>query len=118
MNLAFKKTTCRVLVVSLLALSFQAARAGLISAEQAAPPVSAERALLLGTLDRTDVTAQLQAMGVDPRAARDRVQAMTDQEVHAMAQDLQAAPAGGMSDWAWVAVVLIGVAVWYYAIRK
>jgi hypothetical protein len=31
------------------------------------------------------------------------VQYMTDQEVHAMAQDIQAAPAGGMSDWAWVA---------------
>ena len=31
MNLALKKTTCRALVVSLLALSFQTARAGLIS---------------------------------------------------------------------------------------
>ena len=118
MNLAFKKTTCRVLVVSLLALSFQAAQAGLIRAEQAAPPVSAERALLLGTLDRAEVTAQLQAMGVDPLAARQRIQSMSDQEVQAMAQDIQAAPAGGMSDWAWVAVVLIGVAVWYYAVRK
>jgi hypothetical protein len=118
MNLAFRKTTCRVLVVSLLALSFQAAQAGLISAEQAAPPVSAERALLLGTLDRAEVTAQLQAMGVDPLAARQRLQSMSDQEVQAMAQDLQAAPAGGMSDWVWVAVILIGVGVWYYAIRK
>ena len=118
MNLAFKKTTCRVLVVSLLALSFQAAQAGLIPAEQAASPVSAERALLLGTLDRAEVTAQLQALGVDPLAARQRIQSMSDQEVHAMAQDIQAAPAGGMSDWAWVAVVLLGVAIWYYAVRK
>ena len=118
MNLAFRKTTCRVLVVSLLALSFQAAQAGLIRPDQAGPPVSAERALLLGTLDRADVTAQLQAMGVDPQAARERVQSMSDQEVHAMAQDIQSAPAGGMSDWAWVAVILIGVGIWYYAIRK
>jgi len=118
MNLAFKKTTCRVLVVSLLALSFQGAQAGLIPAEQAAPPVSAERALLLGTLDRAEVTAQLQALGVDPLAARQRIQSMSDQEVHAMAQDIQAAPAGGMSDWGWVAVVLLGVAIWYYAVRK
>jgi hypothetical protein len=119
MNLAFKKTTCRVLVVSLLALSFQTAHAGLIGADQAAgSSAPTERAMLLSTLDRSDVAAQLQAAGVDPLAARERVRAMSDQEVHALAQDIQAAPAGGMSDWAWVAVIVIAALVWYYAIRK
>jgi len=119
MNLAFKKTTCRVLVVSLLALSFQTAHAGLIGADQAAgSSAPTERAMLLSTLDRSDVAAQLQAAGVDPLAARERVRAMSDQEVHALAQDMQAAPAGGMSDWAWVAVIVIAALVWYYAIRK
>jgi hypothetical protein len=119
MKSAFRKTTCRVLVVSLLALSFQTAQAGLIGAEQAAGSTpSPERAMLLGALDRTEVAAQLQAAGVDPRAARERVQNMTDQEVHAMAQDMQTAPAGGMSDWGWVAIILIGALIWYYAIRK
>ena len=114
-----KKTTCRVLVVSLLALSFQTARAGLITADAAAAPLpSPERSLLLGTLDRPEVVAQLQLAGVDPQAARERVQTMTDQEVHAMVQDIQSAPAGAMSDWAWVAVILIAAAVWYFAIRK
>ena len=119
MNLAFRKTTCRVLVGSLLALSFQGARAGLIGAEQAAAPSpSAERALLLDTLGRADVTAQLQALGVDPLAARARVQDMSEQEAQAVAQQIQSAPAGGASDWAWLAVILIAAAVWYYAIRK
>jgi hypothetical protein len=119
MNFAFKKTTCRVLVVSLLALSFQTAQAGLIGADQAAgSSTSAERTLLLGTLDRADVALQLQAAGVDPRAARERVQTMTDQEVHAMAQDIQSAPAGGISTWGWVAIVLVAALIWYYAIRK
>jgi hypothetical protein len=119
MKLAFKKTTCRVLVVSLFALSFQTANAGLIGADPAAAgTTSGERAMLLSTLDRTDVAAQLQSFGVDPRAARDRVQTMTDQEVHAMAQDMQAAPAGGVTTWGWVAIVLIAALVWYYAIRK
>lgn len=119
MNLALKKTTCRVLVVSLLTLSFQTAHAGLIGADQAAAgSTSQERAMLLGTLDRADVIAQLQAMGVDPLAARERVQSMTDQEVHAMAQDIQAAPAGGVSTWGWVAIVLVAALIWYYAIRK
>jgi hypothetical protein len=119
MNLAFKKTTCRVLVVSLLALSFQTASAGLIGADQAAAgSTSPERAMVLSALDRAEVAAQLQAAGVDPRAARERVQSMTEQEVQAMAQDIQAAPAGGVSTWGWVAIVLIAALVWYYAIRK
>lgn len=118
MNLAFKKTTCRALVVSVLALSFQAANAGMIGAEQAAAGTSSERALVLSSLDRADVTAQLQAAGVDPLAARERVRAMSDQEIHALAQDIQTAPAGGVSTWGWVAIVLIAALVWYYAIRK
>ena len=119
MNLAFKKTTCRVLVASLFALSFQTAHAGLIGADQAAAgSTSPERALVLSTLDRADVVAQLQAAGVDPLAARERVKSMTEQEVQAMAQDIQAAPAGGINAWGWVAIVVIAALVWYYAIRK
>lgn len=120
MNLAFKKTTCRVLVASLLTLSFQTAHAGLIGADQAAGSTApADRALLLGTLDRAEVAAQLQAAGVDPRAARERVQTMSDQEVQALARDIQAAPAGAdISGWGWVAIVVVAALVWYYAIRK
>jgi hypothetical protein len=118
MNFAFKKTTCRALVISLLALSFQTANAGLIGADQAAGSTSAERALVLSSLDRSEVIAQLQTAGVDPLAARERVKAMSDQEIHAMAQDIQTAPAGGVSTWGWVAVVLIAALVWYYALRK
>lgn len=119
MKLAFKRTTCRVLVVSLLALSFQTAQAGLIGADQAAPgSTSPDRALVMGTLDRPDVIQQLQAAGVDPLDARARVQSMTDQEVHAMAQDIQAAPAGGTSWGAIVVIILVAAAIWYYAISK
>jgi hypothetical protein len=119
MNFAFKKTTCRALVVSLLALSFQTANAGLIGADQAAAgSTSTERALVLSSLDRAEVATQLQSAGVDPLAARERVKAMTDQEIHAMAQDIQTAPAGGVSTWGWVAIVLVAALIWYYAVRK
>ena len=119
MNHAFKKTTCRALVVSLLALSFQTAQAGLIGADQAAAGTpDTERALVLSSLDRADVTAQLQAAGVDPIAARERVRAMSDQEIHAMAQDIQTAPAAGVTTWGRVAIVLVAALIWYYAVRK
>ncbi len=120
MNLAFKRNTCRVLVASLLTLSFHTAHAGLIGAEQAAPATApnSDRALVLSTLDRAEVAAQLQAAGVDPRAARERVATMTDQEVHVLAQDIQNAPAGAISGWGWVAVIVVAGLIWYYAIRK
>jgi hypothetical protein len=117
MTSTMKKTTCRVLVVSLLALSFQTARAGMIGADQAAAAQS-DRATVVSVLNRAETAAQLQAMGVDPQAARDRVGAMTDQEVHALAQDIQTAPAGAMSGWGWAAVVIVAAAIWYFAYRK
>jgi len=120
MKLVVKRTTCRVLVASLLTLSFHTAQAGLIGADQVAPARSpgSDRALVLGTLDRAEVAAQLQAAGVDPRAARERVATMTDQEVQVLAQDIENAPAGALSGWGWAAVIVVGSLIWYYAIRK
>ena len=119
MKLALKKTTCRALVLSVLALSFQSANAGLIGAEQAAAgTMSADRAAVLASLDRSEVAAQLQLAGVDPLSARERVKSMSEAEIHALAQDIQTAPAGAASGWAIVAVILIAALIWYYAIRK
>ncbi len=118
MKSTMKKMTCRALVVSLLALSFQTANAGMIGADRAANTAPVDRGMVLSVLDRADTVAQLQAQGIDPAMARARVAAMTDEEVQAMAQDIQTAPAGAMSAWGWVAVVLIAAAIWYYAFRK
>ncbi|HET6827562.1 MAG TPA: PA2779 family protein [Ramlibacter sp.] len=119
MNSTMKKMTCRVLVASLLSLSFHTAQAGMIGAEQAAAgSASTERALVLSTLDRAEVASQLQSAGVDPLAARERVQRMSDSEVHALAQDIQTAPAGALDSGGWVAVLVIVGLVWYFAFRK
>jgi uncharacterized protein DUF6627 len=120
MRSTMKKMTCRALVVSMLALSFQTANAGMIGADQAAPPsgAQADRALVMSVLNRAETTAQLQAQGIDPALARERVAAMTDQEVQALAQDIQTAPAGALSSAGWLAVILIAAAIWYFAFRK
>jgi hypothetical protein len=120
MRSTMKKMTCRALVVSLLALSFQTANAGLIGADQvaAAGAAQTDRSMVVSVLNRAETAAQLQAQGIDPTLARERVAAMTDQEVHALAQDMQTAPAGAMTDAGWVAVVLIAALVWYFAFRK
>jgi hypothetical protein len=114
-----KKFICRALIVSTLFFSLSSARAGLIGVEQAAASnAPTERAMVLGALDRGEVTGQLLAAGVDPADARARVNSMSDTEVHAMVQDIQNAPAGAMSGWGWAAVILVIGLVWYFAIRK
>jgi hypothetical protein len=120
MSSKMKKMTCRALVVSLLALSFQTANAGMIGADQAmaANAAQTDRGMVLGFLDRAETAAQLQSQGIDPAMARERVAAMTDQEVRTLAQDMQTAPAGAMSGGGWLAVILIAAAVWYFAFRK
>lgn len=119
MSSMMKKMTCRALVVSLLALSFQTANAGMIGADQAAAAGAAQtdRGTVLSYLNRAETAAQLQAQGIDPAMARERVAAMTDQEVRTLAQDMQTAPAGAMSG-GWIAVILIAAAIWYFAYRK
>lgn len=120
MTSTMKKMTCRVLAVSLLALSFQTANAGMIGADQAAAAGAAQtdRGMVMSVLARADTAAQLQAQGIDPAAARARVAAMTDQEVQALAQDIHTAPAGAMSSGGWIAVILVAGLVWYFAFRK
>ena len=117
--ISLKKNTCRVLVVAMMALSFQTARAGMIGTEQAAAGgASSQRSLVLSVLDRAETAAQLQARGIDPSMARERVAAMTDQEVQQLAGDMLTAPAGAMSSGGWVAVIVIAGLIWYFAFRK
>jgi hypothetical protein len=115
-----KKMTCRVLVVSLLTLSFQTANAGLIGADQAVAAAAAQtdRGMVMSVLNRAETAAQLQAQGIDPTLARQRVAAMTDQEVQALAQDMHTAPAGALDGGGWLAIVLVAALVWYFAFRK
>jgi hypothetical protein len=116
MNL--KKLTCRGLIVSMLALSFQTAGAGMIGADQAAPSTApTDRTTVLEVLARADTASRLQTLGVDPAAARDRVAAMSDQEVSQLASDIRTAPAGADGGTV-AAVIIIAAAIWYFAFRR
>lgn len=100
-----------------LALALQAplAHAGMIGADQAmAEPAQAQadpdRAKVQQFLDRANVKERLQALGVDALNARDRVNAMTDAEVHALAQRIDAMPAGGaLSQNDWILILLVAI---------
>lgn len=85
------------------AAGLQAAHANMIStadvaAAQAAPAdagATALRARLATLLEREDVARGLAERGVSTEQARARVAALSDEEVAAVAQRLDSAPAGG-----------------------
>jgi len=74
-----------------LALAMPQAYAGMISTDDA------ERERVKTLLERPEVAAQLEKMGVAREQARSRVDAMTPAEVSALAGRLDALPAGGQS---------------------
>jgi hypothetical protein len=58
-------------------------------------PTDADRARIFSLLDREEVRTQLQAQGVNPADVKARVAAMSDEEVSALAGQVEALPAGG-----------------------
>lgn len=90
------KTVVWMLILSTANL-FAPARAALIGTEQAVIHTQAgsERDRVNAFLNRAEVQAELQKYGVSPEDAKARVVAMTDKEVHTLAQRLDTLPAGG-----------------------
>lgn len=117
MNTAFKKMMCRFLAVALITLPFQTGQAAMIGTDQvsAAATVQANRSLVLNHLNRAQTVSEFQALGLDAQQARDRVAAMTDEEVGNLAGQINAVPAGGDG---LVALILVVFFIWYFAFRR
>jgi hypothetical protein len=115
---SFMKLVSRLLIVCMLAMPF-ASHAGMIGTEQiASAQQQAARDQVQSYLARGDVQSQLQSMGISPETAKDRVAAMTDEEVQRLAGQLQSAPAGAASAWAVAAGIAIIVwAIYYFYYR-
>lgn len=89
----------RRIVASFLILCFGAVSlpapvlGGIVSTEAALAGAQQER--LAQLMDRADVQARLQALGVDPADARARVGALSDEEAAQLAGQIDELPAGG-----------------------
>ena len=108
------KMVCRLLVVALMLLQFPMVQAGMIGADQvvSAASAQADRNAVASVLSRSEVASQLQSMGVDAKLVQDRVAALTNDEVHALAGNLNSLPAGAMANgWIWVIVIAVGLAI-------
>jgi hypothetical protein len=114
-----KKTTLLargLIAIVATALVSQASivRAELISPDRLSVQSQAEqeRAKVQSFVDRANVEERLQAMGVSGVLAKDRVAALTEEEVHALAQRIDGMPAGGaLSTNDLIIILLIAVLV-------
>ena len=86
-----------LLAASLMAVSVQSARAGVITTQQYLSAVDRDAALarIDAVLAREEVRSRLEHHGVDPVAADERIAALTDQELELLATELENLPAGG-----------------------
>lgn len=115
MTSAFAKAVCRLLIALAVLTPYQIAQAGMIGSQIAQAP-QAERGAVLNFMNRSDVASQLQAFGLDPATAKDRVAAMTDNEVRYLAGRINAAPAG--ADVATVLLLVVVIAVIWWAWKR
>jgi hypothetical protein len=95
---------------------FQMAQASMIGTGQiVANQAQSDRNTVLNFLERQEVAGQLQTLGTDAASAKDRVNAMTDEEVGALAQRIDSMPAGGLHGAGSLLVIAIVIGVIWWA---
>jgi len=91
----FNRLIANVLIVCTLGMGMPtSSMAGIVATDRVYAGV--ERDQVRNFLERADVQAKMQSFGVDPAAARARVDALGDDEVAALAGRIDELPAGGM----------------------
>lgn len=115
MKSPFASVVCRLLVALMIWTPYQMAQAGMIGTEQVVQQSThSDRNTVTDFISRGEVASQLQAFGIDPATAKDRVASMSDKEVRSLSGQIQSLPAGGVDGWVWILViVLIAGAVWW-----
>lgn len=91
-----------------------AVRADIVDTQDLAARAQTEqdRVKVQSFVERATVKEKLEAMGVEGLLAKDRVAALSEQEVHALAERIDAMPAGGtLSQMDMVIVLLIAILV-------
>jgi len=95
----FKRVLSSVVLVSFLSVFSLNASAGMISSEQAITQAKShyDKAQLSSLLERADVQAKLESMGVDKNAVEKRIASLTDGEVAELNQNIENLPAGALT---------------------
>jgi len=103
-----------VACLAALALGPRLAIAEIVTTDEmtAPSPADADRAKVQSFLEQATVVQKLQTMGVNSIDAKDRVAAMSQEEVHALAQRIDSLPAGGnLSNTDLIIILLVVILV-------
>lgn len=114
MTSSWARALCRALICLVLSNAALPAQAGLLSTAAAVP--QPERGAVLALLGRAELAGELQALGIDPAAAKARVAALSDDEVRSLADRINAAPAG--ADAAGILLLVVVVALIWWAWKR
>jgi ABC-type Na+ efflux pump permease subunit len=115
----FYKLVAQILIVCMVWTPFSL-QAGMIGTDQVVSSAQdqANRDKVLNFVTRGDVVKQLETLGLSTSNAKERVAAMTQDEVSRVAGRIDSLPAGADSG-AWIlAVIVIGVLVWLIWYKK
>src|SRR4051812_18044865 len=84
---SLKRILCSFLVIAMAMLPFQSGQASMIGSDGviSSPASQAARNRVTNFLNRAKTATQMQALGVDPVSAKQRVASMTDEEVASLA---------------------------------
>ena len=119
MKSVWTRTICRLLVALMIWTPFHIAQAGMIGTDQVATATTqADRSTVLNYLSRGEISSQLQALGIDPSTAQQRVAALSDLEVQSLAQRIQSMPAGASDAGAILLILVVIGVVWWFFFRK
>lgn len=100
-----------VVFAALLGIGTPSAQAGMVGTEEVLDRQAAasDRAKLKAFLERASVVEKMKALGVDGIAAHDRVAALGDEEVQALAQRIDSLPAGAALATTDIIIILLAV---------
>lgn len=115
----FYRLVAQLLIVCMVWTPFSV-QAGMIGTDQVISSAQdqANRDKVLNFVTRADVAKQFETLGLSPSTAKERVNAMTQDEVNRIAGKIDSLPAGADSG-AWiVAILIIGVIVWLVWYKK
>ena len=119
MKSVWARMLCRFLMVLMVWTPMHMANASMIGTDQiVSSAAAADRDTVMQFLGRAEVTSQLQSLGIDPAAARDRVAAMTDDEVRVIAGKIATQPAGGDALGVLLLLLVVGAVVWWIWFRR
>lgn len=118
MKAFFCRLISQLLVVSLILLPFSTQAAPIRTGDViASAQGQADRDKVRDFMARTEVQEQLQSFGLNPDTAKDRVDALTDQEVQHLAGKIDSLPAGAISGGEVVLVTVLLIVVIYIVLK-